>query len=818
MKKPKPVNSFIFSLLIMLGLFSSLLAAGQQAADILSDTATKEIEIISISEISIKSGEVMLQILNLNETLIPDEEIQKIELANGLLSTLLDSLYTLDKASNLKTRSIRYLNNKLVRWRKHAIRLDNEISMLASIIQSLDETNYELGHKIHVWMNTRTVLEEGEAETTTIERIDNLVFKLDSVKELVREKSDMALTILNNTTSQRVVLEDFINDIDRTIFNKNDEIFVQNQPSLFASEFSVRDRWQLKGALSAFYKMEIVTLWSYLDRSLSRIIFQLILMVVLIIAFVIVKQWMKQAKISEDSFYQQALKKISSQSISAAIIIGLLASALVFPNRTEAFKDILRLLATIPLIIIGMTVLARKFHIYMYLFFFAFLLQTVYIVFPPNHLLYSAALILVALTEIFVLGKLIRYFRRNPLSRKFLNSLLILVIFIHLCFALAGLFGVLAGATILAELSLNIPIANVFFGLLIILTAIIANGLIEVGIESPSFQKLNIFRKYGNLLEWRAIRIINLVAIILWIYTMLKIINIERPVVDGLVAFFTDPITVGSATFSLWHIVLFFLIIWLSIVVSKMIRVLLEEDVLDKFSLGKGVPHTIAVMVRYSLITIGVLLAIAAVGFPLDRLSIMFGAFGIGIGFGLQSIFNNIVSGFVLLFERPIQIGDTIEVGTLMGKVKSMGIRSSNVRTFEGAEVIVPNGQLISNEVVNWTLSDQKRRIEIIAGVAYGSDPHLVRTVLLQALEKNPEIVKDPSPNVFFNELGESSLNFRLLFWVANFKDWMRVRNDVMFAIHDALKEAGIEIPFPQRDLHLRSVDAGVEIINKSKK
>ena len=196
---------------------------------------------------------------------------------------------------------------------------------------------------------------------------------------------------------------------------------------------------------------------------------------------------------------------------------------------------------------------------------------------------------------------------------------------------------------------------------------------------------------------------------------MLSVMRVNRIVGESVAQFLTDDISIGSASFTFAGILTFFLVIWLSIVVANIIRAILEEDVLNKMKLAKGLPHTISVMVRYTLITVGLLLAVSAAGMPLDSLTILFGAFGVGIGFGLQNIFNNLVSGLILLFERPIQIGDTIEVGQLMGNVKSIGIRSSNVRTFDGAEVIVPNGQLISNEVVNWTLSDQTRRIEVIA-------------------------------------------------------------------------------------------------------
>jgi small-conductance mechanosensitive channel len=192
---------------------------------------------------------------------------------------------------------------------------------------------------------------------------------------------------------------------------------------------------------------------------------------------------------------------------------------------------------------------------------------------------------------------------------------------------------------------------------------------------------------------------------------------------------------------------------------------------------------------------------------PLDQLTIIFSAFSVGIGFGLQNIFNNLVSGVILLFEREVQIGDIIEVGDLMGTVKSMGIRSSHVRTFEGAEVIVPNGQLISKEVVDWTLSDKSRRIEIISGVAYGSDVHLVKKLLTEVVLKHPDVKQDPEPLVLFNDMGESSLDFRLLFWTDQFDQWLRIRSEVIFGIHDTLLENDIVIPFPQRDLHVKSVE-----------
>jgi len=269
--------------------------------------------------------------------------------------------------------------------------------------------------------------------------------------------------------------------------------------------------------------------------------------------------------------------------------------------------------------------------------------------------------------------------------------------------------------------------------------------------------------------------------------------------------------------FTWGNIFVFFIVIYLSIVIANFIRNLLEEDILKRAKMKKGLPYTIALMVKYTLVTVGIFIAVSAAGIPTNSLTVILGAFGVGIGFGLQNIFNNLVSGLILLFERPIQIGDTIEVGQLMGNVRSIGIRSSNLRTFDGAEIIVPNGNLISNDVTNWTLSDDRRRIELIVGVSYASDPHNVKDILMKVIKKHPDIISDPKPSVWFQNLGESSLDFRMLFWTKEFDQWIRIKSEVLFQVFDDLKAAGIEIPFPQHDLHLRSVGQQVEFKNSQK-
>lgn len=204
--------------------------------------------------------------------------------------------------------------------------------------------------------------------------------------------------------------------------------------------------------------------------------------------------------------------------------------------------------------------------------------------------------------------------------------------------------------------------------------------------------------------------------------------------------------------------------VYASILVSRLIRAVLEEDVYPRISLPRGVPSTVTMLVRYTVISLGFLLALSIAGIPLDRLAIVLGAFSVGIGFGLQTVVNNFVSGLILMFERPIQVGDAVEVGGLVGRVRRIGVRASNVETFDGAEVIVPNGILVSGQLINWTLSSRHRRIEIQVGVAYGTDPEKVLALRCEAIKGHPRVLAQPEPTANFRAFGASSLDFSVFF------------------------------------------------------
>jgi len=207
---------------------------------------------------------------------------------------------------------------------------------------------------------------------------------------------------------------------------------------------------------------------------------------------------------------------------------------------------------------------------------------------------------------------------------------------------------------------------------------------------------------------------------------------------------------------------------------------------------------------------LGALVALTAAGFKMTQLAFIFGALGVGIGFGLQNVVNNFVSGLILMFERPIQPGDVVEITGTSGRVREIGMRATTIKTFDGADVVVPNGTLLSEKLTNWTLLDKNRRIDIDIGVAYGSDPAQLSAILQRTALQTPGIVTSPEPVVLFMGFGASALNFSVRAWTYDYDNSATIRSDLVTRIYAALNEARIEMPFPQQDVHLRSVSEAV--------
>lgn len=267
-------------------------------------------------------------------------------------------------------------------------------------------------------------------------------------------------------------------------------------------------------------------------------------------------------------------------------------------------------------------------------------------------------------------------------------------------------------------------------------------------------------------------------------------------------------IEIGAVTLTTSALAAALAIVLSTVALAGFVHFALDREVFPRLELRPGVGYAVATFARWLIFIVGGVLTLAALGVDATRITLLAGALGVGIGFGLQTVVNNFVSGLILIVERPVAVGDLVEIGPLLGEIQRIGIRSSSVRTTQGAEVIVPNSDLASKEVINWTRSDRQRRYDIDVGVAYGSDPKLVMRLLEEAAREVPEVMAHPAPMALFRGFGESSLDFRLLAWVSTIDLGLQAQNALRVAVLAKLGAAGIDIPFPQRDVRLVSVPA----------
>ncbi|MBK9155707.1 MAG: mechanosensitive ion channel [Chloracidobacterium sp.] len=339
---------------------------------------------------------------------------------------------------------------------------------------------------------------------------------------------------------------------------------------------------------------------------------------------------------------------------------------------------------------------------------------------------------------------------------------------------------------------------------------ILASGVAFL-LRARPFSGSSAVRNNRSLIVQKVRRILAWTAGIIWLLGILNNFAVREAVFSAVADLLGYRFSIGEIAFSIGDILLFAAMVWAAFLISRFVRFVLEEDVYPRLGLGDGASFAISSVFHYLLLILAFFIAISAVGFELSRFAIVAGAIGVGLGFGLQNIINNFVSGLILLFEQPVKVGDTVQIGEHMGSLKSIGLRASVVRKVDGSDVIVPNSQFISEEVINWTMLDERRRIDIPVGVKYGSNAGEVQKLLLDIAARYDQILTDPAPAALFLGLGESSIDFELRVWTVDTDGWVALRSELVADVYNSLNEAGIGIPFPTREIYLQNGEGGDE-------
>ncbi|MCU0964604.1 MAG: mechanosensitive ion channel [Burkholderiaceae bacterium] len=329
-------------------------------------------------------------------------------------------------------------------------------------------------------------------------------------------------------------------------------------------------------------------------------------------------------------------------------------------------------------------------------------------------------------------------------------------------------------------------------------------ALFQVALAGPTFARVSA--RYSSSLVPAVVNLGRALLVMGWLLFTLQAFRIYRPVSAFTITVLTHEFKLGELSLSLGGVLTFALATWAAFWLAKTIRQVLAEDILPSLSLPRGVGNSVSSLTYYIVLFLGLLAALAAAGFQVGQLALIFGALGVGIGFGLQDVVRNFVAGLILMFERPIQRGDTVEVAGMLGQVREIGLRATIVTTFEGADVVVPNGMLLADKVVNWTLNGTRRRFDLNISTHYNEDPQRTMDLLVEIARSCSGVAATPAPACIMTGLAPGELQFNIRAWTKDFGDWVQVRTELAMKIRNGLAEAGIEVPKPQREVVLRTL------------
>ncbi len=683
--------------------------------------------------------------------------------------------------------------------------LDGQLAALHRALARLDGITA-------VWEATSELAQREASTATTLHLIAAVRREIDQVHASVLARRNQILAVLDRLVDPSAALSAGVREVQSETESRLTGIFQPDRLPLWSAEVrdSLRQEWEAVGAESFVQPLQEAR--RYTREQARTLGFQLALFVVL---GLVMRSLRDRARArAKDEYDLRDAEKVFERPWAIALVIALLLTNPLHPlapRYSGAFTAVLIYLAVVR---IGRRFLVPAMAPLAWGFIVLFVVDRSLVLLDATPTLERFAFLMEMATALAFLSWLLRPQRlgaipvellRLPFMRVLGVAMRVAVVLVALAIAtdMAG-WGDLSG--LLGRGALRSSFVGFFaFVVFKVVASLAAFALL--------LWPLTLVRSISQnrlLVRHRVEQLLGVAVVILWATVVVGQLDLLDPALAGVNRVLAAAVTVGALSVSVGDVTAFALTVWLSYLLAHLVDFVLKEDVFTRVQTGRGVPYAISGLVRYTMIFLGFFVGLSAAGFELSKLTVILGGLGVGVGFGLQNVVSNFVSGLILLFERPIQVGDAVQLSGAWGSIRSIGIRASVIRRFDGADVIVPNEALVTGEVTNWTYADKRRRMEIDVGVDYGTPAQRVIDLLVEVAKANPKVIADPEPRAYFTEFGDSALNFKLRFWVGDFDDGYSTKSDVSVAVQGALAQADIGVPFPQRDLHLVSVSPGV--------
>ena len=704
------------------------------------------------------------------------------------------------------------LENQSQLWQKTLDALEN--------FQTPAQSNTETSTDTNVSVTGNTAIQP--ANTTQIppevfQRINGIINEIQQTQTQIGEQRASLLTLQTRVSEQETRVSEMLASTRNVREEALTHLFVQDSPAIWNAHRRSGSADTLLQETKDTFATQTAALGQYALRQSDRFALHGIILILLIGGLIWARQRVRPV-VEKEPELERAVT-IFKLPVVTALILSILLSGWLYPQAPRLLASLLGAAALIPVVILLRRLLEKP------LFPILNALVIFYFVDRLRDVTASVSLVSRVLFLAEMLGGIIFFIwflRSKRLARKIeaghfhlftlIKKAIPFVIAIFFVAFLANALGYVSLSGIIGKAILG----SAYLALILYAAVQIVESLLIFAFRARPLSALRMVKEHRRLIRAKIFRILKWLAFFLWLILTLNLLSVGDAVYAYLRSIFTTEFAVGSLSISLGNVILFGLTVWLSFVISRFIRFTLAEDVYPRVNLAGGVPYAISTMLHYVVLIVGFIVALATLGFDLTKFTILAGAFGVGLGFGLQTIVNNFVSGLILLFERPVKVGDVVQLGEHQGDLSRIGLRASVLRTVEGSDVIVPNSQLISEKVINWTFSDQQRRIDVSVGVAYGNEPENIIKLLTKVALAHKDILKEPPPRTLFVGFGDNALNFQLRAWTNRTDQWVNIKSEIAVGVHKALRDAKVEIPFPQRDLNLKIVSPEAADILKS--
>jgi len=691
------------------------------------------------------------------------------------------------------------------RWQKLVDQLTASSRQLTDRATALESDLAQMSVTRTTWKATAELAGKSNAPPEVMQRINKVLQGIDASEEMLQKRRASVLTLQTRVAEQTQRANSALRSIRSAQSAAVTRLWSQDSPPIWSPEVRTAAAQSLGRDSQVSLGAQAALVREYLEREWTKLIY----IALLFIAFVIVMLRVKR-QVAHWTDKDRALERsnrVLQLPFSTASLLAIVAARLILYDAPRGVWIMLGMLALIPIVVVLRSLIDRHLFPLVNALVVFYLIAQLRVLTAPIPALSRVILLLETVGGLIFLIWFVRARRRSG-PRTTSNK----TARIASSIAVAGF-----GATIVTNSLGYVALANylslgilsaAYFAVILYAAARILEGLVLFALRTRPLASLGMIQRHQTLLQGRITLLIKVAAIVTWALLSLGAFSLREAVISRTVALFGADIGVRWFRISLGAVAACALTIWITLLLSRFLRFLLQEEVYHRFQLARGPAYAVSTLVHYVVLLVGFYVAIAALGADMTKFAILAGAFGVGAGFGLQNIFNNFFSGLILLFERPVQVGDLIQVGDQTGVVRRIGIRASIIALDDKSQLIIPNGQLISEKVTNRTYSSLQKRMELTIRTAYGEDPEQVIGLLVKTATAHPSVTKDPSPEAVLKQFGEDALVFVLGFTTEDVSRSAFVQSDVAVAVNAALREAGIEIPVPQRIVHVEQNDA----------